>query len=182
MKNHSLYHSSYESNCSVTLFLKIAKLLADPLTDNDCLLTESQAWETLLRAPATQSVVQGLADQHQPGVAWRCRNSGLIWDLQNLNLYLTKSSGHSLVAQLVKNLPTMQETWVWFLGQEDPPGEGNGYPLQFSRLEIPMGRRAWRATTHGVASVRQNLVTKPPPSGHSNAHGSLRDDALDTPS
>ena len=28
--------------------------------------------------------------------------------------------GASLVAQLVKNLPTMQETWVRFLGQEDP--------------------------------------------------------------
>ena len=26
----------------------------------------------------------------------------------------------SLVAQLVKNLPAMQETQVWFLGQEDP--------------------------------------------------------------
>ena len=26
----------------------------------------------------------------------------------------------SLVAQLVKNLPAMQETWVWFLGWEDP--------------------------------------------------------------
>ena len=29
-------------------------------------------------------------------------------------------SGASLVAQLVKNLPAMQETWVRFLGQEDP--------------------------------------------------------------
>ena len=27
--------------------------------------------------------------------------------------------GASLVAQLVKNLPAMQETPVWFLGQED---------------------------------------------------------------
>ena len=26
----------------------------------------------------------------------------------------------SLVAQMVKNLPTMQETWVQFLGWEDP--------------------------------------------------------------
>ena len=26
----------------------------------------------------------------------------------------------SLVAQKVKNLPAMQETQVWFLGQEDP--------------------------------------------------------------
>ena len=24
-----------------------------------------------------------------------------------------------LAAQMVKNLPTMQESWVWFLGQED---------------------------------------------------------------
>ena len=36
----------------------------------------------------------------------------------------------SLVAQLVKNLPAMQETWVQSLGQEDPPGERRGYPLQ----------------------------------------------------
>ena len=26
----------------------------------------------------------------------------------------------SLVAQSVKNLPAMQEMWVWSLGQEDP--------------------------------------------------------------
>ena len=30
----------------------------------------------------------------------------------------------SLVAQMVKNLPAMQETWVWSLGQEDPLEEG----------------------------------------------------------
>ena len=36
-----------------------------------------------------------------------------------------------MVAQLVKNLPAMQETLVQFLGQEDPPGGGIGYPLQY---------------------------------------------------
>ena len=30
------------------------------------------------------------------------------------------------------------------------PGEGNGYPLQYSCLENPMDRRAWWATVHGV--------------------------------
>ena len=30
----------------------------------------------------------------------------------------------SLVAQTVKNLPTMHETWVRFLGQEDPLEKG----------------------------------------------------------
>ena len=34
------------------------------------------------------------------------------------------SSGASLVAQTVKNLPAIQETWVLFPGREDPLGEG----------------------------------------------------------
>ena len=34
--------------------------------------------------------------------------------------YPLQRSWDSLVAQTVKNLPTMQETWVRFLGQEDP--------------------------------------------------------------
>ena len=31
------------------------------------------------------------------------------------------------------------------------PGEGNGYPLQYSWLENPMDGGAWWATVHGVA-------------------------------
>ena len=38
----------------------------------------------------------------------------------------------SLIIQLVKNPPAMQETPVQFLGQEDSAGEGIGYPLQYS--------------------------------------------------
>ena len=32
------------------------------------------------------------------------------------------------------------------------PGEGNGYPLQYSCLENSMYRGAWEAIVHGVAS------------------------------
>ena len=49
--------------------------------------------------------------------------------------------GASLVAQIVKNLPEMQETWVQSLGQEDPLRK-NGNPLQCSCLENPMDRGA----------------------------------------
>jgi len=31
------------------------------------------------------------------------------------------------------------------------PGEGKGYPLQYSSLENSIDRGAWRATVHGVA-------------------------------
>ena len=38
----------------------------------------------------------------------------------------------SLVAQLVKNLPAMQETWGSIPGSEKSPKVGNGNPLQYS--------------------------------------------------
>ena len=37
------------------------------------------------------------------------------------------------------------------------PGDGNGYPLQYSYLENSMDRGAWRATVHGVAKSQTQL-------------------------
>ena len=37
------------------------------------------------------------------------------------------------------------------------PGEGNGYPLQYSCLENPMDRGAWWATVHGVSKSQTGL-------------------------
>ena len=68
--------------------------------------------------------------------------------------YPLQYSWASLVVELVKNLPAMQETWVRDLGSIPglgrSPGEGKGYPLQYSCLENPMDRKAWQATVHGV--------------------------------
>ena len=36
-------------------------------------------------------------------------------------------------------------------GSERSPGGGNGNPLQYSCLENPMDRGAWRTTVHRVA-------------------------------
>ena len=36
-----------------------------------------------------------------------------------------------------KNLPEMQETWVWFLGQEDPLDEGMATHFSILAWEIP---------------------------------------------
>ena len=36
-------------------------------------------------------------------------------------------------------------------GLRRSPGEGSGYPLQYSGLENSMDRGAWWATVHGVA-------------------------------
>ena len=48
----------------------------------------------------------------------------------------------SLMTQMVKNLPAMQETWVQTLDQGRSPGDGTGYPFQYSCLENFMDREA----------------------------------------
>ena len=62
----------------------------------------------------------------------------------------------SLVAQMVKNLPVMQETQVQSLGQISP-GEGHGYPFQYFCLENSMERVAWQAIFHRVTKSRTQL-------------------------
>ena len=57
----------------------------------------------------------------------------------------------SLVAQLVKNLPAMQETWVHPQGWVDPLEQGTATPLQYSCLENSTDRGARRATVHEAA-------------------------------
>ena len=59
--------------------------------------------------------------------------------------FRTVQVGASLVAQSMKNLPAMQETWVQFLGQE-----GNGNPPQYSCLENPMDRGFGRLQSLGL--------------------------------
>ena len=49
----------------------------------------------------------------------------------------TVSDGVSLVAQMVKNLPVMQETWVLFLGQEDPVKKGGAAHSSILAWRIP---------------------------------------------
>ena len=60
----------------------------------------------------------------------------------------------SLVAQMVKNLPVMQNTQVWSQGQEDPLEKGMATHCSSHSgecLENPMDRGAWLATVHRVA-------------------------------
>ena len=57
----------------------------------------------------------------------------------------------SLVSQIVKSLPAIQETQGSIPGSGRSPEEGNGNPLQYSCLGNPMGGEAWQATVHGIA-------------------------------
>ena len=53
-------------------------------------------------------------------------------------------------AQMVKNPPTMLETWVQSLGWEDSLEGDMATHSSILAWKIPMDRRAWWATVHGV--------------------------------
>ena len=67
--------------------------------------------------------------------------------------YLLQYSWVSLVAQLVKNLPAMQETWVRSLGWEDPLEKGKATHSSILAWRIP-----WTVCiVHGVAESRTQM-------------------------
>ena len=54
------------------------------------------------------------------------------------------------MAQTVKNLPAMRETWVRSLGWEDPLEEGMAAHSSILVWRIPMDTGVWRAAVQGV--------------------------------
>ena len=56
---------------------------------------------------------------------------------------------------MVKNLPANAGNMCLILGSGRSPGEGNGYPLQYSCLEYFRARGAWQAIAHGVAEANK---------------------------
>ena len=64
------------------------------------------------------------------------------------------------MAQTVRSLPAMQETWVGSLGQEDPLEKEMVTPLQYSCLENPHGQRSLAGYSPCCHRVRLNWVTK----------------------
>ena len=56
--------------------------------------------------------------------------------------------GTSLVTQLVKNLPALQETWVQFLGWEDPLGKGKA-----THSSVLAWRMSWTVQSMGSQRV-----------------------------
>ena len=56
----------------------------------------------------------------------------------------------SLVAQRLKHLPGMLETWVRSLSREDPLEKGMAIHFSILARRIPMDKEVWQTTFHGV--------------------------------
>ena len=62
-----------------------------------------------------------------------------------------------MVAQLVKNLPAMRETWVQSLSWDHPLEEGIATHSSILAWRIPMDKGDWRATIQGLAKSLTQL-------------------------
>ena len=77
------------------------------------------------------------------------------------NSYSSYKSGGFPGDSVVKNLPANAGDVGSVSGLGQPPGEGNGNPLQYSCLGNPMDRGAWQAMVHGGhKKVGEDLATK----------------------
>ena len=57
------------------------------------------------------------------------------------------------MAQTVKRLPTMQETWLQSLGQEDSPGEENSNASSILSWETPWTEEPGRLQSMGLQEL-----------------------------
>ena len=94
---------------------------------------------------------------------WPCRlsiNSSswrwlvCLFSVRVILMTFLSSSGASLVAQLVKNLPGMRETWVRSLGWEDTPEKGKATHSSILAWRLP-----WTIQSMGSQRVRHDWVT-----------------------
>ena len=75
----------------------------------------------------------------------------------------------SLVAQMVKNLPAMQETWVGSLGWEDSLGKGMATHSSILAWRIPWTEEPGSLQSRASQRVKHNWVTNIP-SQHTEMH------------
>ena len=107
----------------------------------------SKLWETVKDREAWHTAVHGVTNNQTLLSNWTTKNSLTALVIRECRL----KARASLVAQTVKHLPAMRETWVQSLGQEDPLQEGMAAHPSILAWRIPMDRGAWRAAAYSVA-------------------------------
>ena len=145
----SFFHLFVQPTSQVQLF-------ATPWTAaHQASLSLTVSWSLL--KPGNSTVKESSCNAGDPGLVpgpGRSPGEGIGFPLQY--------SWAFLVAQMVKNLPALQETWVQSLGWEDPLEKGMATHSRILAWRIPMNRgespwTAWWATVHGVTKSLTQL-------------------------
>ena len=137
--SHPVVSDSSLNGQKSKIFFEIAKKMKRPVLPQGILQAKEPSWlqsmgsqsRTRLKRLSTRMCPKG-AVVWQDGAPWEGDWTGMSsWALPRyspdsstlvMQVWITfycLSNRASLITQLVKNLPAMQETLVWFLGQED---------------------------------------------------------------
>ena len=119
----------------------------DCITDSTD-MSLSKLWELVMDREAWHVAVHGVAKSQTQLSNWTELRT-------RINKY--KPLIASLVAQMVKKSSCNTGDPGSIPGLGRSPGEGNGNPLQYSRLENPLDKGAWWATVHGVSKSPTRL-------------------------
>ena len=85
-------------------------------------------------------------------------NIVLVVNVQHDDLiYICIVKGASLVGQMVKNFPTVQEIQVLSLGGEDPQEKGMATHYSILAWRIPWTEGDSQAAVHGIACIMKRL-------------------------
>ena len=119
---------------------------------------ELQCWRTLLRVPwTTRRSNQSILKEISPG----CSLEGLMLKLKLQHfghlMQRTNSFEKTLVAKMVKRLPTMRETQVQSLGQEDLLEKEMATHSSILAWKIPWMEEPGGLTVHGIAKSWTSL-------------------------
>ena len=77
----------------------------------------------------------------------------LLWFVFSVFVFLI------LISQTIKNLPAMQETWIQYLGQEDPLENEMATHSSILAWRSPRAEEPGRLQSMGLQRVRQGWVT-----------------------
>ena len=80
-------------------------------------------------------------------------------DKYRILMHIYGIEGASLVTRVRKNLPAMQEIWVWSLDQEDPLEKGTAIHSSILAWRIPWTEAASRLQSMGWQRIRHDWAT-----------------------
>ena len=75
------------------------------------------------------------------------------------HVFIFCGSRASLVALMIKNLPSIWETWIWSLGQKDPLEKGMATYSSILSWRIPWTEEPGRLQSRGSQRIRHDWAT-----------------------
>ena len=139
---HILYIDYYEYNHILILYIYIYiyTYMEKEVATHSSVLASKIPWTDWAWQPTVCGVVKEL-DMTEWLNNIHIYYTYLIYDVYELCILINYKHIHiiqaSLVAQQLKNLPAMQETWVWSLGWEDPLEKGKATHSSILAWRIP---------------------------------------------